>query len=228
MVHISDKTHLRSQTLGQLSSSNERITWVQHPGKYSQHSPNTAPNDSFMHNQRITPFIPHSSLRLCLIICNLCSTTIRLTKHLSVTLLPTEYPMWRSSCVLAASWGRVQHSAALPGCLMPRTGCRAGSSSSRLWVAFLNAKTLLEKQLYFPQTGYYFPRQGIDQLVTHVCGCWLSIGYFGLTSHCLRPTFHGEARLNWDAPSIWISRMGIFLFLIQSSPKMYKDPGPEC
>lgn len=170
------QTH-RSQTLGQLGTSNERITWVQYPGTRSQDSTSTASNDSFMHNRRITPFTLHSCLHLCLIICNLRSTTIHLTKHLSVTLLTTEVPRRHEQAAVGSlpAGAGFSTSAALQGWLTPRTGCSAGTRSSNLWVSFLNTRTLSEKQLYFPQTGYYFPRQGIGQLVTHVCGCWLKV-----------------------------------------------------
>lgn len=220
MTRASNKTHLRrrSQTLGQLSSSNERITREQ---SRSQHSTSTASNDSFMLDQRITPFIPHSPLHLCLITCNLRSPTIHLTTHLSVTLLKTEVPRWcKQAAARSCQLGQGSAPCSSPGC--SRQGRAAGHQHRTSLGDFFKGwdtprkATLLSSN--WGKTGYYFPRQGMDRLVTHLWGCWLSIGYFGLTWHCLRPTWHAEARLNWDAPSVWNSRMCIS-FLKQFSPQ---------
>lgn len=131
---------------------------------------------TLMQDQRITPFILHSSLRLCLIICNLCSTTIHLRNHLSVTLLTAEAPLSEGAAawLLPARAGFTR--AALPGWLTPRTGCRASTSSSRLCVSSLNAETLLEKQLYF-QTDRLLLPQARHWPIGYPC-VWLLIKYW--------------------------------------------------
>lgn len=101
MLGVSNKTYLRltSHTLGQLSSRTRGL----HEYSVLAHIHNITLAQlqmTFMHDQRITPFILHSSLHLCLIIRNLCSITIHLTKQLSVTLLKMEVPQ----CEQAAVW----------------------------------------------------------------------------------------------------------------------------
>lgn len=221
MLGVSNKTYLRlrSQTLGQLSSRTRGL----HEYSLLAHIHNIALAQlqmTFMHDQRMTPFILHSSLHLCLIICNLCSTTIHLTKYLSVTLLKMEVPQCKQAAVWSLPAGAgFSTRAALLSWLTPRTGCSAGTRNSRLWVSFLNAKTLREKQLYFPQTDRLLLPQARDWPIGY-SSVWLLIKYWvfwiNLSLSKAHLTCWSKTKLRC---SINMNLQNRLFFLKQSSPQ---------